>query len=1013
MIEKNKYKHINLFAVLLIFSLALIITYISIDRLYFKHTTKNLLLENALEQINVKEDYLNKFVANSQNTIASIRNNIFFKDYLIDASNKQVLNALFLSLAKSQSNIMQLRYLDKDGLEKIRVDRSDEGLEPYLIKEESLQNKHSRYYFTDSVHKPYEKVWYSELDLNIEHQKVEIPFKPVVRAMYPVAYKGEFRGVIVVNYFMKSLLERVTKLDMFDTILSDMNGYPLIHYEEQKSWGKYLAEKYNLQNKFDHTSVFQNHAYLGSEFVSKKLNLPFANKLIMIVKINDKKFNSHIASKNTEYLLVSIIVFIFSLIFGYFIARAFQALGFDLEKNKKLTQQFRSIFDNAAVGIAQNDLKGKWIRVNDKLLEIFECNFKDLENKKPLEWSHPADVKLEEQYLAQLIEGSISSYNIKKRIFTYKKNIKWVDATISMIFDEEGKKESIIAVLHDITQSVEDENILRQSAIVFENTTEGIAITDSKNKIINVNHAFEDITGYTLKEIKGKNPSILSSNRHDQKFYKQMWTSVLNQGSWSGEIFNKKKNGKIYPEWLTLNAIKNEENKTLNYIAVFSDISSFKESQEKIDILSNYDQLTGLANRQLLQARLKHFIDISQRHDYKIAILSIDLDNFKNINDSYGHSYGDSVIEIIAKRLQSLIRNEDIISRSGGDEFIIVLQDIASIDSVKTIINSLLQTIHDSIELYDTKFNITTSVGISIYPEDGTSVEILLKNSDTALFDAKRNGKNNFKFFHESMSSSSLERFSIENAINESLLNHEFELYFQPQIDLHNDKLIGFEALVRWNHPSMGFVYPDKFIPIAEETKQIIQIGEFVLEEAIKTVSYWKSLHLCGGRIAINVSGVQLEDGNFTQILQKYIKQYSVDSNNIDIEVTESAIMKNPHNWIKILNEIAELGISISIDDFGTGYSSLAYLKKFPVSLLKIDKSFVDDLPNDHDDAVIVSTIISMAQSLGIKTIAEGVETQDQKDYLKSANCDFMQGYLLSKPMSKTDTQNWLKMIKQ
>lgn len=325
----------------------------------------------------------------------------------------------------------------------------------------------------------------------------------------------------------------------------------------------------------------------------------------------------------------------------------------------------------------------------------------------------------------------------------------------------------------------------------------------------------------------------------------------------------------------------------------------------------------------------------------------------------------------------------------------------------------MLQTIHDSIELYDIKFNITTSVGISIYPEDGTNVEILLKNSDTALFDAKRNGKNNFKFFNKSMSASSLERFSIENAINESLLNHEFELYFQPQIDLRNDKLIGFEALVRWNHPSMGFVYPDKFIPIAEETKQIIQIGEFVLEEAIKTVSYWKSLHLCAGRIAINVSGVQLEDGNFTQILQKYIKRYNVDSNNIEIEVTESAIMKNPHNWIKILNEIAELGISISIDDFGTGYSSLAYLKKFPVSLLKIDKSFVDDLPNDHDDAVIVSTIISMAQSLGIKTIAEGVETQDQKDYLKSANCDFMQGYLLSKPMSKTDTQNWLKMIKQ
>lgn len=573
--------------------------------------------------------------------------------------------------------------------------------------------------------------------------------------------------------------------------------------------------------------------------------------------------------------------------------------------------------------------------------------------------------------------------------FPYKNNIN-------------NKVEYIVICARDITEQKIADDQLHIWEKVFSNTGEAVMICDKDKNIINVNHSFSTITKYEKNEIIGKK-SIFFSNELADKCY-----LVDQSGSWSGEIKSKDKFGKEYPALFTINVLKDEDSNIVNYISVFSDISYLKESEKKLEYLAHHDSLTNLPNRVLLNDRIGHAINNAKRDSSVIAVCFIDLDNFKKINDSFGHSYGDDVLKQVANRIQKLLREVDTLSRIGGDEFILLLEHLKDINEVTTIINKIQNTFDEPFISKNQKFFITASIGISFYPQTGLNEEELIKNADTAMYQAKDAGKNTYKYYTDDMSISTYELIDIENSLKEAIDNEEFLVYYQPQIDLNTHEVIGAEALVRWNHPQKGILTPMNFIPLAEDTKMIISIGEFVLYQACLDFKKLQEKYPFMKKVAINVSGVQIEHSDFLKTLQNVIKKTELNPNSICLEITESVIMNDPHKWISLLDSIKSIGINLAIDDFGTGYSSLSYLRKLPIDKLKIDMSFVKDIPNQEDACAIAKSIINLSNSMKMSTLAEGIETIEQEEHLRENGCEEGQGYLFSKPISLEEFDKWV-----
>jgi diguanylate cyclase (GGDEF)-like protein/PAS domain S-box-containing protein len=551
---------------------------------------------------------------------------------------------------------------------------------------------------------------------------------------------------------------------------------------------------------------------------------------------------------------------------------------------------------------------------------------------------------------------------------------------------------------------------LKLSDIVFENTTEGIIITNEKCEIISVNNAFTNITGYTFEEIQNKNPKILKSGKHDCEFYENLWNDLNKNCSWEGEIWNRKKNGEIYPEWLNLSIVKDSTGKIINYVALFSDITKIKNSNAKIEFLAHHDPLTNLPNRLLLKARLNKSIEKCVELNQKLAILFIDIDNFKVINDTYGHSIGDKIINLVAQRLQKDIRKNDTISRIGGDEFILVIENIEEHKNIEKIASKIMSDFKDPIKLEEYLFETTISMGISIFPNNGLNVEELIKQADTAMYSAKNAGRNQYQFYKDEMTSEIFEKIVMKQEISDAIKNSEFEVYYQPQINTKTNQIIGAEALLRWNHKSLGVITPNEFIPHAEETKLIIPLGDFVLKNACL---FMKKLQndglLKNAKVAVNLSTVQLKHSDIFETVKKNLELTKLDPKFLELEITETFIMENIEESILILQNLKNIGVQLSIDDFGTGYSSLSYLKQFPIDKLKIDKSFICEIPNSKKDVAITKTIIALAQGLEIEVIAEGVEKQEQKEFLMLQNCDEIQGWIYSKALKENSFVDFVK----
>ncbi|WP_299495947.1 EAL domain-containing protein [uncultured Shewanella sp.] len=552
---------------------------------------------------------------------------------------------------------------------------------------------------------------------------------------------------------------------------------------------------------------------------------------------------------------------------------------------------------------------------------------------------------------------------------------------------------------------------LSRASAVFEYSSEGIIVTDSQNRIELVNPAFTKITGYTLDDVKGKDPSILSSQHHPSDFYKEVWQTLKAKGHWGGEIWNKRKDGHIFPEYLAITLVKNELGEVTQHIGLFIDISNRKKYEQEIWYQTHFDTLTGLPNKQLLTGHLQNQMSYARTYSQSVAIAFINLDRFKFINDLHGTETGDEILKQVASRFSSILTKDDFIARVGSDEFVMIMPNLCHGTSIEKRAIEINHLLTEKFIVNQKVISISSSFGLSLYPENGKDPECLIRHAETAMYQAKSDGRAHYKLFSKGMDQTVFEQIKLEQRLRKAVLHSDFYINYQPVIDMSTGKIVSVEALVRWRDPEFGVVAPDKFIPIAEETGLIDVLGKWVLEESLVNLAYW---HKYGYKIslAINVSGRQFinhADESFSQMLCDALKRHGIAPHYLHIEITETMLIDDEVQCLQVLEEVSALGVDIYLDDFGTGYSSLAYLKGFPISVLKIDKSFIDSALESHKDASLVKAIIIMGQSLQLKLVSEGVETQQQWDFLSSLGCDFAQGYFMSRPLNEHEMFDYLQ----
>ncbi|KAF0203163.1 MAG: diguanylate cyclase/phosphodiesterase with PAS/PAC [Gallionellaceae bacterium] len=535
-------------------------------------------------------------------------------------------------------------------------------------------------------------------------------------------------------------------------------------------------------------------------------------------------------------------------------------------------------------------------------------------------------------------------------------------------------------------------------AKVIESSEEAILITDADIKIVFVNSAFVHITGYSEKEVLGENPRILKSGLQDNQFYRNMWGRIKSHGSWKGEIYNRKKNGVIFPEWQSISIVKNRKGEITNYVSICIDITQRKAAEEHIKRMANYDGLTGLANRNLLNDRMSQALLSAHRQQTKLAVMYLDLDNFKDINDGYGHAVGDALLKSAAERLLGCVREGDTVARQGGDEFILLMPDIDGYGGAAKIAEKLQNSICAPFFFDVQELFVSVSIGIALYPEDGENIEALFKHADAAMYSAKQDGRNRYHFFTQKMNEVALRRINLQNNLRHALQRNEFELHFQPQLNTETGTITGAEALIRWRDPKEGLISPAEFIPIAEDSGLIVPIGKWILQRACQEAKRWHDQNF-NVTISVNVSGRQFKEGDFDTVVEEALKTSGLDPKYLELEMTEGVLLREDEALCRMLDKLKAVGVKFALDDFGTGYSSLSYLKRFPIDRIKIDQSFVRDVPQDTEDGAIVDAIIYIAHGLKMEVIAEGVETIEQLNFLRTHHCCDVQGYFVSRPV--------------
>lgn len=613
---------------------------------------------------------------------------------------------------------------------------------------------------------------------------------------------------------------------------------------------------------------------------------------------------------------------------------------------------------------------------------------------------HPDDVEHTLKHLGEHLAGRSALFQSEHRLRRKNGDYLWVLGRGKGVKrNASGQALRVVGTCINLAEQKHREAELMLASRLIQSTPEGIMITSPEHVILEVNPAFSATTGYSRDEAIGQNPNILSSGRHDAAFYQKLWAEVDSEGFWQGEIWNRRKNGEIFPEWLHIFSIKSSSGEVVQYAAIFSDFGKNEQLKNKLHNVAYYDTLTGLPNRELLIDRLNVTILQSRKTQQQLAILLIDLDRFKVINETLGHSVGDALLQEVARILNTISTEGDTVARMGGDEFIILMADIEHADAVARVAEKIIENFTRPFLVGEHELHFTCSIGIAIFPQDGNSTEDLIKNADTSMYQAKEIGFNRYRFYHSDMSADFQQRFLLESQLRYAVFRNELFLEYQPQHSLRDGSIVGMEALVRWNHPTQGIIPPFKFISIAEESGLIVPMGNWILKQAIEdTLSIRKQLPE-GFRVAVNLSVLQVQQSGFVDFVSNTIKASGLPSHYLELEITESLLMKNIDETLDRLKQLDDAGIKIAIDDFGTGYSSLSYLSKFPISKLKIDKSFIDNICVNEEDAGIASSIIALGHNLHMKVIAEGVEDADQRTFLQNQGCDEVQGYFYSRPL--------------
>ena len=667
-------------------------------------------------------------------------------------------------------------------------------------------------------------------------------------------------------------------------------------------------------------------------------------------------------------------------------------------------REYRSVIETSGDGFWLTDGSGVILETNDAYARLSGYS------KEELVGMHISDLDAEEQTedttrrIGEIIRNGSALFESRHR----RKSGELWDVEISTSFSPSNGGRFFVFT-RDISERKQNQQELRLVAEVFKSSSEGIVITDPQGVIVKVNDAYCDIMGYERDEIIGATPSKVKSDRHDKDFYRIMWQSLKEGGHWVGEVWDRRKNGEVFPKWLSINAVHDDKGELTHYVGTFSDISELKGAEQELQQMAYYDPLTRLPNRILFQDRCENELSNSRRFGYQCAVLFIDLDRFKLINDTLGHAAGDELLIEVSQRLRNKLRAADTVARMGGDEFTVLLTRLQHSDAAAVVAQGIIDELLRPMTLQGEEVRVGASIGIAIYPGDGDNYTTLTRRADAAMYEAKKCGRGQYHFYSDYMDRRAHDYLSIERDLRQALEQEQFSLAFQPQVDAASGQVVHCEALIRWHHPQRGKVAPEQFIHIAEDTGLIIPIGEWVVEEVCRCIAAWKGEEVTVPSIAINLSARQFAQGDLQQRILSILDHHGVNVSEIALEITESVAMENAESTLQRLTALAESGFSIAIDDFGTGYSSLSYLKTFPVDKLKLDRSFVMDIPEDSNDVAIASAVIQMANSLELEVVAEGVETTAQRDFLLAEGCRIMQGFLFSKPLPAGELVDYLR----
>ena len=671
------------------------------------------------------------------------------------------------------------------------------------------------------------------------------------------------------------------------------------------------------------------------------------------------------------------------------------------EQGEKLQalQMLEAITNGSTDAIYAKDAQGRYVFVNAEVCRALGRSAQEVLGRD-VSGLFPPDEAHRIQANEHKVLSTGAMLRTESTVTTVQGRRVYLD-TLGPLRDGQGRVTGTFGVGRDITERKREEDVRRQWAMAFESTRDGVMIVDADLHIRAVNRAFTEITGYAREEVMGRKPMLLKSGRHDESFYRGMWRSLREQGHWQGEIWNRRRDGEIYPEWLTISAVRDESDRLTNYVGVFTDITRIKQGEAELERLAHYDPLTDLPNRRLLQARLGQAIAHAQRHAAQVAVLYIDLDGFKTVNDSLGHPVGDELLLQVAERLKQRLRKEDTLGRLGGDEFLVVMDSISDPSEAAVLARDLSLTIAEPVPLSGGRdAYVTASVGISVYPDDGcTNAVEMLRNADAAMYRAKDQGRNRFCFYTGDLHAEATERLQLEAALSRAIERDELVLHFQPRVEAHGGRTASVEALLRWNRNGQGLVPPGEFIPAAERSGLILSLGNWVIDQACRQMRVWRDQGVDIPCVAVNVAARQFAVGNLDVVVRQTLRKHQIPPDCLELELTESMLMEQRDATVSMLRRLKSIGVKLSLDDFGTGYSSLGYLQRFPIDALKIDKSFVQAIGHGPDGAAIVDAVISLAHRLHLHVVAEGVETAEQCAYLRQQGCDELQGYYFSPPL--------------